>query len=666
MLTATSIIKDCTSGLKKNYRADVDGLRALACLAVVIYHAFPNSIQGGFVGVDIFFVISGFIISSILYRNLFDKENPGRVNIIDFYIKRVRRIFPALIAVLVFVAVAGYFILLPDEYRRLGTHIIGGSTYISNIILYLESGSYFNTESNQKALLHLWSLGVEEQFYLFFPLILWVLYRCKLSFIKSLIVFSVISFITNIYFIESGNGSHSFYMVWTRFWELSFGAILAFLVMFKHDFMDKVQGKSNADILSTLGIILIIIAYATIPQDEYFPGYRAMLPVLGAVLIIAAGPKAFINHKILSSKLFVFLGLISYSLYLWHWPLLAFDNVLEGSNSNSLVRIGLVVVSIVLATLTFYFIEPPLRYGKGRKLKSIGLFTTLLLLGVVGFFIHKGEIAYKNKVTVDFGGIIDNQEYAKNCLLKFPDFVKQNELACYVKDTEKNDIDIIGDSHTLSLANGLFKAFENEEHALTLLPVTAQCPFYNCSIDNKDRYSLYKLINQNLDFALNDSETQLVVLTHYPIAVYKDEESPEIKDQHEVVFNTATKTFKKFKDKNIKVLYLLDIPTMDDATYKNFKNSRRFGRVANYTFSRTLSDNQSIKKTFESAVVEAAKGFDNVKVLNLSDYMCKDDVCPAFDKQGNALYIDTNHLSVYGSKMIAPKIKEKVLEMVRK
>ena len=164
--------------------------------------------------------------------------------------------------------------------------------------------------------MHLWSLGVEEQFYLFFPLILWVLYRCKLSFIKSLIVFSVISFITNIYFIESGNGSHSFYMVWTRFWELSFGAILAFLVMFKHDFMDKVQGKSNADILSTLGIILIIIAYATIPQDEYFPGYRAMLPVLGAVLIIAAGPKAFINHKILSSKLFVFLGLISYPLYL--------------------------------------------------------------------------------------------------------------------------------------------------------------------------------------------------------------------------------------------------------------------------------------------------------------------------------------------------------------
>ena len=129
----------------------------------------------------------------ILYRNLFDKENPGRVNIIDFYIKRVRRIFPALIAVLVFVAVAGYFILLPDEYRRLGTHIIGGSTYISNIILYLESGSYFNTTSNQKALLHLWSLGVEEQFYLVFPLILWVLYRCKLSFIKSLIVFSVIS-----------------------------------------------------------------------------------------------------------------------------------------------------------------------------------------------------------------------------------------------------------------------------------------------------------------------------------------------------------------------------------------------------------------------------------------------------------------------------------------
>ena len=137
---------------------------------------------GGFVGVDIFFVISGYLISSILYRNLYDQNNPGHVNIVDFYIRRVRRIFPALIAVLVFLLAIGWVILLPDEYKRLGKHVLGGSTYISNFILYYESGDYFNVDSNLKPLLHLWSLGVEEQFYLIFPIFLWGLYKLKLNF----------------------------------------------------------------------------------------------------------------------------------------------------------------------------------------------------------------------------------------------------------------------------------------------------------------------------------------------------------------------------------------------------------------------------------------------------------------------------------------------------
>ena len=165
MFVATKLIKDCTSGTKAQYRSDIDGLRALACLAVVIFHAFPDCIKGGFTGVDIFFVISGFLISSIIYRNIFNKENPGHVNIVDFYIRRVRRIFPALIAVLVTVLVLGFCLLQNEELKRIGKHVFAGSTYLSNIMLYFESGNYFNVESNQKPLLHLWSLGVEEQFY---------------------------------------------------------------------------------------------------------------------------------------------------------------------------------------------------------------------------------------------------------------------------------------------------------------------------------------------------------------------------------------------------------------------------------------------------------------------------------------------------------------------
>ena len=162
---------------KANYRPDIDGLRALACLSVVFYHAYPWTVTGGFTGVDVFFVISGYLISLILYRNLFSTQDPGSVNIIDFYIRRVKRIFPALLLILICCMAAGWFILLPEEYQMLGKHTFGGAVYISNFILYDETGSYFDFSSNSKLLLHLWSLGIEEQFYLVFPLFLLLLYK---------------------------------------------------------------------------------------------------------------------------------------------------------------------------------------------------------------------------------------------------------------------------------------------------------------------------------------------------------------------------------------------------------------------------------------------------------------------------------------------------------
>ena len=189
-------------GRTLNYRPDIDGLRAIACLAVVLFHAFPSRLQGGFIGVDIFFVISGFLISSIIYRNLFNKENPGSLNIVDFYIRRIKRIFPALITILIFCFILGYFILLQSEFNLLAKHTFGGSTYVSNFLLYFESGNYFDTDSRTKPLLHLWSLGVEEQFYLIFPFILYFIYRLNLNFLLTLVIFSAISFSLNVNFIH--------------------------------------------------------------------------------------------------------------------------------------------------------------------------------------------------------------------------------------------------------------------------------------------------------------------------------------------------------------------------------------------------------------------------------------------------------------------------------
>ena len=378
------------------YRPDIDGLRAVACLAVVIYHAFPSIIKGGFVGVDIFFVISGFLISSILYRNLFSNDNPGKIKIIDFYSRRIRRIFPALIFVLVTCLLIGNSMLLPDELQRLYKHVFGGSTYISNFILYKESGNYFDVASNAKPLLHLWSLGVEEQFYIVFPILLWVLYRFNINIFGSVIVLTVISYLINIRY-------RSFYMPWTRFWELSIGAVLAYTVNYHCFFLERLRNKVNNNLLlkffnkadnqkcvitnliSIVGLILIIVSYFTITQSPRFPGSRALLPVFGALLIIAAGPDTFINKRILSSKVFVFFGLISYPLYLWHWPLLSFAYICYGQEPSVMVKLVMVFSSVILAIITFYFVEPKLRYGKYSGFKAIALFIAMVAICVISF-----------------------------------------------------------------------------------------------------------------------------------------------------------------------------------------------------------------------------------------------------------------------------------------
>ena len=284
-------------GRTLNYRPDIDGLRAIACLAVVLFHAFPSLLQGGFIGVDVFFVISGYLISSIIYRNLFNKENPGSLNIVDFYIRRIKRIFPALITILIFCLILGHFILLQSEFNLLAKHTFGGSTYISNFLLYFESGNYFDTDSRTKPLLHLWSLGVEEQFYLIFPFILYFIYRLNLNFLLTLVIFSAISFSLNVNFIHHNMQARAFYLPWCRFWELSSGAILAYVVNYHQtqlsqlnhlveklritEFLSKViyrepskdqQSSLIPNIIALLGISLIIVGIFWLESNEKFPG----------------------------------------------------------------------------------------------------------------------------------------------------------------------------------------------------------------------------------------------------------------------------------------------------------------------------------------------------------------------------------------------------------
>lgn len=374
------------------YRPDIDGLRAVAVLAIVWYHAFPSRLPGGFVGVDVFFVISGFLISSIILKGI---EN-GTFSYADFYARRIRRIFPALIVVLLATMALGWWILLPDEYRQLGRHVAAGALFASNIQLWSEAG-YFEAAAQLKPLIHLWSLGVEEQFYIVWPLCLALIWRLRRGRLALIGVVAGASFLLNLALIERAPGA-TFYLPVTRLWELLIGALMA-AASLRGDLVSAAFGRLSSpwhryvgatrNVLAGVGATLIAAALVTFDGDLAFPGWFALLPTTGAALIIAAGPEAVLNRRVLSMRLAVFIGLISYPLYLWHWPLLSFLSILGFDNTvfAGMARVGGVALAGLAAFLTYRFWELPLRRRVGVTRVALRLAMGLSVAASCGLIV---------------------------------------------------------------------------------------------------------------------------------------------------------------------------------------------------------------------------------------------------------------------------------------
>lgn len=346
------------------YRPDIDGLRAVAVLSVVFFHAFPEVKSGGFIGVDIFFVISGFLISTIIFENL-EKDS---FSFAGFYARRIKRIFPALLLVLTTCAVIGWFALLANEYKQLGWHILGGAGFLSNFVLWQESG-YFDAHADTKPLLHLWSLGIEEQFYIVFPLLVWLIWRARLNPLTLTFIIALISFLLNLKGIDK-DATAVFYSPQTRVWELLCGSLLAWLAlhppamltrlasrlddwlgMLIHRPAPPADGRVLANVLAFFGLLLVTYGVIRINKKLTFPGLWALVPVLGATLLIAAGPRAWINRRLLANRMMVWFGLISFPLYLWHWPLLSFARIMQSELPGVSIRIAAVLLSVLLAWL---------------------------------------------------------------------------------------------------------------------------------------------------------------------------------------------------------------------------------------------------------------------------------------------------------------------------
>lgn len=352
----------------RRYRADIDGLRAVAILAVLGFHAFPGRVTGGFVGVDIFFVISGFLITGILIDGL----EEGTLTLREFYSRRVRRIFPALVLVTLVCTVAGWFMLLPDEFAQVGKHVAAGLAFVSNLILWREAG-YFDSSSDTKPLLHLWSLGVEEQFYLAWPILLILARRAGLRHLAlPILLVGVLSFGVNLSLMEP-DPSSAFYLPFARFWELMTGGFLAAVggrwrTPAPRDAAGPEQhgGPRGAihrgalEALSIAAVGLLVGSVFAFDRQTPFPGWWALVPTVGTFLLILSGG-SWLNRRVLAHPALVHVGLISFPLYLWHWPMLTIARIMLGQTPPAGQRLALVAAAFIAADLTYRFVERPFR-----------------------------------------------------------------------------------------------------------------------------------------------------------------------------------------------------------------------------------------------------------------------------------------------------------------
>lgn len=366
---------------ESGYRADIDGLRAIAVTAVVAFHAFPTWLPGGFVGVDIFFVISGYLISGIILRALAE----GRFSFADFYARRVRRIFPALIVILAAAFVVGWFTLSAGPYKSLGRQLVAATVFLSNYLLWRDT-SYFNSDAELNPLLHLWSLAIEEQFYLVWPMLLLFAFRWRRGPLVMTLAIGALSFVTSILTVRL-DPTTAFYAPWTRFWELLAGAALASVAadaVLSRWLATVLAARWSANLMAVTGSGLILVAVVVINPARVFPGLWALMPVVGAMLLLLAGRETLINRLVLSHPVMVGLGLISYPLYLWHWPVLSFMRITTAGSLSLTRRLLVVAASFVLAYLTYRLIERPARFGSRRRFVVPIALATMVVIATAG------------------------------------------------------------------------------------------------------------------------------------------------------------------------------------------------------------------------------------------------------------------------------------------
>ena len=647
--------------IQQYYRAEIDGLRAIAVLGVLLFHFGFTACSGGFTGVDVFFVISGFLIT----QNIVVDCQANSFSFGRFYIRRMRRLFPALFAIWLLTLVGGFLLFTPEHYQRLGKSMISSILSVSNFFFWSEAG-YFDTSTHFKPLLHTWSLSVEEQFYMVWPAILFALSKLRKTF--WIILFLAISGTVSLVLAEgqlTRDPSAAFFLAPFRIIEFALGALLVWGIRYQP------KNRLLLEPLLLIGLGLIIYAFLNFTEKTAFPGYTALVPCLGAVLVIYSGSCRF-SGRIVRNPLAVGIGLISYSLYLVHWPLLVFFHYWQYTDLVLVNRLGLLVASFLLAYLSYKFIEQPFRRGqKNKTLRQHKVYVAscaglaLLLIGISAIVWKMN--GFPQRISQKFAQINKSEQFHID-QFGGKGYPSLGMIGALRSNRKSYDLVIAGDSFAHQYAAGLDRLFKDQKIMAAIATDFACILGPDITFLDKEKADSACTEQNAMVFKLLENNTKPLILsqawTWYNLGI-ADLNGKQItfadNNQYIDFLVNNIRKIRELTGEERKIIIIGNPPGSGNKNGVLSCLNRPNFLPNNCLDSMIFRRDQGNGLEINTRLAAYAKSTTNTYFLNPFDVFCDDQTCAALDyRQDKIWYSDGEHISIDGSLKAAEYFKDEI------
>lgn len=642
------------------YRPEIDGLRGIAILAVVLCHM--QLLAGGFLGVDIFFVISGYLITSIIIQDL----DQNKFSFIKFYDRRARRILPTLFIVVLSSIVAGWYIMSPLQLKNLAQSVISVMLFASNYFFWKKTG-YFDEAAEVTPMLHTWSLSVEEQFYILFPFIVFLIWRYARKYLAHIIIFCLFISLLHAQVICADHPKANFYLLSSRIWELMAGAILA-QVEYSHG---RAQSIRTTKILPLAGLILIIISFLCFDEGMLHPAFISIIPIIGTMAIIWHSNSKDWCYKILTSRLLVYSGLISYSIYLWHQPVLAFLKIHNASLSEFSTKLQVMLTVFALSFLSWRFIEKPFRDKKRINGKTFiallaSAFILILLLSIL--IVKNSGYSNRHKIpTVTLNSIKKDSSYHE-CDYKEKLKNPNANWLCSLGQTngKQPDFAVTGDSHAMAAISGFKQAAAATKTYGAASALPGCNPLLGMRINNMSKNNVKVCTDFKLKFfnyVKQNHIAQVFILARWGTLINSEFSFTDIisgktftssGEKLQLYTQALKNTIDAYNAIGTKVTIISQVPTQEQFAWQIYH--KVFAKPKSHRASLLRALSVSKAKHLEEQL-KATNLFNNIvntgyKYIDVSDQFCDHKICPVGTLK-YSYYLDTHHLSKHGAERLS-------------